>query len=64
MRSSIKTLVRPLLSRQSVDAAPTAVPASPGASGGAMAKATPLARRLAEQAGIDLSTVTGTGARG
>ena len=46
-----------------VNAVPAAVPASPVVSSGASAKATPLARRLAEQAGIDLSTVTGTGAR-
>jgi pyruvate dehydrogenase E2 component (dihydrolipoamide acetyltransferase) len=47
-----------------VEAIPAAAPESPAVSGNAAPKATPLARRLAEQAGIDLSTVTGTGARG
>ncbi len=59
---SIKTSASPV--ETALENAPTAVPESPGASGGAMPKATPLARRLAEQAGIDLSTISGTGARG
>jgi len=59
---SIKASASPV--ETALENAPTAVPESPGASGGAMPKATPLARRLAEQAGIDLSTISGTGARG
>jgi len=46
------------------EATPAAVPDIPLVSSGTVPKATPLARRLAQQANIDLSTVTGTGARG
>ncbi|ROU03651.1 alpha/beta fold hydrolase [Histidinibacterium lentulum] len=41
-----------------------ATPAPPDSAAGARPRATPVARRLARKAGIDLATVTGTGRRG
>lgn len=44
--------------------APTAAPAQPAAAAGARVKASPLARRVAADKGVDLSTVTGSGPNG
>ena len=43
---------------------PTAAPAAPASSAGAWVFASPLARAMARQAGIDLATVTGSGPGG
>ncbi len=48
----------------STETEPAAAPKSPAVANDSTPKATPLARRLAEQAGIHIATVTGTGARG
>ncbi len=44
--------------------APTPAPATPAAAEGARARSSPLARRLAEERGVDLARVTGTGPGG
>ncbi|PVX28686.1 pyruvate dehydrogenase complex dihydrolipoamide acetyltransferase [Sphingomonas pokkalii] len=44
--------------------APTAAPAQPAAAAGSRVKASPLARRVAADKGVDLSTVTGSGPNG
>ena len=44
--------------------APAAKPAAPGSSSGDRVFASPLARRMAEQAGLDLSAISGSGPNG
>ena len=49
---------------QPTTTAPSAAPAAPAAAPSTEVRASPLARRLAQEKGIDLSQVTGTGPRG
>ncbi len=48
----------------SAPAAPRAAPVAPPRRGGRKIRASPLARRVAAERGVDLATVTGTGANG
>ncbi len=59
------TPAAPVAAETAAPAAPTAPTAvAPGASAGGRILASPLARRMAAQAGLDLATVSGSGPRG
>ncbi|HEX7784165.1 MAG TPA: pyruvate dehydrogenase complex dihydrolipoamide acetyltransferase [Sphingobium sp.] len=63
-----KAAPKPDVTPEKAQAAPAAkadpVPAKPASDSGERVKASPLARRLAEQSGIDLSAITGSGPNG